>query len=55
MKAVLVKAGKAALAAVTSPEAVKAEKSLAVLVAVRVLLAVGAGTGLVELIQKLAG
>lgn len=45
---------RALVAAVTSPEAVKAERSLAVLVATRVLLAIGAGTGLVELISKLA-
>jgi len=46
--------GKAALAAFTSPEAVKLEKGLAVLVAVRIALAVGAGAGLVELIQGIA-
>jgi hypothetical protein len=46
---------RAIVAAVTSPEAVKLEKSLAVLVATRVLLAVGASAGLVELIAKLAG
>jgi hypothetical protein len=50
----LKKIGAALLAAITSPEAVKAERSLAVLVATRALLALGAGTGLVELISKLA-
>lgn len=40
-------------AAVTSPTAVKQEKSLAVLVAVRIALAIGASAGLVELIPKI--
>lgn len=43
------------LAAITSPEAVKAEKSLLVLVVTRLLLAAGATTGLVELITKVSG
>lgn len=41
-------------AAVTSPEAVKAEKSIAVLVAIRLALAFGAGAGLVEFIKGLS-
>jgi hypothetical protein len=41
------------LAAVTSPEAVRAERSLAALVIVRVMLAAGASAGLVALIGKL--
>lgn len=45
---------RAVAAAVTSPAAVKAEKNLGVLVAVRVALAVGASTGVVEFISKLA-
>ena len=48
------KAWKGFLAAVTSPEAVKAEKSLAVFIAVRVLQAVGAGAGLAALVEQLA-
>jgi len=51
----LKKALRAFLAAVTSPEAVKHEKSLAVLVITRVLLAVGASASLVALIEKLLG
>lgn len=54
MKSKLKLAARAALAAVTSPEAVKMEKHLAVFVAVRVLLAVGASAGLVDLVQRLA-
>jgi hypothetical protein len=41
------------LTAVTSSSAVKAEKNLAVTVVTGVLLAVGASTGLVELVQAL--
>jgi hypothetical protein len=44
----------ALVSAVTSPEAIKAEKNLAVLVVARVALAVGASAGLVALITKLA-
>ena len=54
MKSFAKKAGAAVLAAVTSPEAVKAEKSLAVLIAVRVALYLGAGAGLIKLIEGLA-
>lgn len=54
MKVKLRRAGSAALAAITSPEAVKAEKSIAVLVTLRVLQAVGASAGLVELVRHLA-
>lgn len=42
------------VAAVTSPAAVKQEKSLATLVVTRVLLAAGASAGLVGLVLKLA-
>lgn len=42
-------------AAVTSTEAVKAERSLAVLVATRVLLAIGATDALVQLAAKIIG
>jgi hypothetical protein len=52
LKTVLSRVGRAVLAALTSPEAVKAEKSIAVLVVTRVLLAVGASAGLVELAVK---
>lgn len=55
MKTILSKAAKGFVAAVTSPEAVKVERSLAVLVATRVLLAIGAGDALVRLVQQLAG
>lgn len=47
-------AAKAFLAAVTSPEAVKLERGLGVLVAVRILQAIGAGAGLVEVVKALA-
>ena len=50
----LKKVGNALLAAVTSPDAVKAEKSLAVLIAARVALALGASAGLVHLIEQLS-
>lgn len=49
----LKKIGKGVLAALTSPEAVKQERSLAALVAVRLLLAAGASAGLAEAIAKL--
>lgn len=45
---------RAFVAAVTSPTVVKAEKNVLVLVVTRVLIAVGAGDGLVKLIQSLA-
>ncbi len=45
------KAANAVVAAFTSPEVVKAEKSLAVLIAVRVALAAGASVGVVKIIQ----
>lgn len=47
------KVGAAVLAAVSTPDAVKAEKAVGVLVAVRVALALGAGLGTVDLIQKI--
>lgn len=47
------KLGRGFLAAITSPTAVKEEKSLAVLIAVRLLQAAGAGGGLVLLAQAL--
>jgi hypothetical protein len=40
-------------AAVTSPEAVKQERSLAALVVFRLALAVGASAGLAEFVSKL--
>lgn len=55
MKAKLRLAWNALLAAVTSPEAVQKEKALGVLIATRVLLAIGAGDGIVRLVQSLAG
>ena len=54
MKQYASRAWRGFLAAVTSTEAVKAEKSLAVLIAVRVLIAVGASDALIQLVQKLA-
>lgn len=39
------------IAAVTSPEAIRQEKSLATLILTRLLIATGAGGGLVELIK----
>ena len=45
--------GTAVVAALTSPEAVKQEKSLATLVVTRALLAAGATDGLVRLVQGL--
>ena len=46
---------RALLAAVTSPEAVKQERSLAAFIAGRVLLAAGASYGVEQLIVKLIG
>lgn len=40
-------------AAITSPEAVKAEKSLAILIVTRVLLAIGAGDAFVRLAEQI--
>lgn len=54
MKVILKRAAAGFRAAVTSPEAVRAEKNLAVFIAVRVALAVGASASLVALIEKLA-
>lgn len=54
MKTFVSKAWHGFLAAITSPEAVAKERSLAVLIAVRILLAVGASDALVQLVQKLA-
>lgn len=42
-------------AAVTSPEAIKQERSLAALIVTRTLLAIGAGDALVQLAQKIIG
>lgn len=55
MKSKLKAAGNAFLAAITSPTAIKAEKTIGVLVAVRILQAVGASAGLVYLVQHLGG
>lgn len=48
------KIGRAFIAAITSPTAVKEERNLAVFVATRVLLAAGASEGLIQLIGKAA-
>jgi hypothetical protein len=53
MKAILKKITAAVVAAITSPEAVMAEKSIVTLVIVRVALAVGASASLVAVIEKL--
>jgi hypothetical protein len=55
MKARLKKIARGIQAAVTSPEAVKQERSLATLVVVRALLAAGASVGLVDLARVLIG
>jgi hypothetical protein len=52
MKAHLKAAGRAFLAAVTSRSVVPIEKKLAVFILVRVLVALGASAGLVELVSK---
>lgn len=54
MKATLIKIGRAIVAGLTSTEAVKAEKSVAVLVAVRILIAIGASDALVRMVEQLA-
>lgn len=51
----LKKIGNGLRAAVTSPDVVKAEKSVAVMIAARVALSLGASAGFVALIEKLAG
>lgn len=43
------------IAAVTSPSAVAQERSLAVFIVTRVLLASGASYGIVELVAKIVG
>lgn len=53
MKDTLRKAWAGFRAGVTTPGAVKAEKALGVIVATRILIALGAGTSLVELVTKL--
>jgi hypothetical protein len=53
MKAVVKRVVNAVVASVTSPEAVTAEKSIVVLVVVRVALALGASAGLVETVQRI--
>lgn len=55
MKSKLKLAGRAFLAAITSPQAVKLEEGLGVLVAVRVLQALGASAGLIYMVQHLVG
>lgn len=55
MKVVVKRVVRAVVAAVTSPEAVKQEKSLAVLIVVRVALALGASAGIVEAVRGLVG
>lgn len=54
MKKFAAKAWHGFVAGATSTEAVKAEKSLVVLISVRVLLAVGASDALVRFVQSLA-
>lgn len=49
------KAVAALVAAITSPEFIKAERNAAVFVATRVLLAVGASTAVIELVAKVVG
>jgi hypothetical protein len=49
MKAKAKKVGLAVLAAFSTPDAIKAEKSLATIVVVRVLLAIGASAAFVQL------
>lgn len=53
MKARLKRLVAGVAAALSTPEAVKAEKSIGVLVAVRIALYFGAGAEVVALIQKL--
>lgn len=53
MKQKLSKMGRAVLAALASKQAVAIERKLAVLIALRVAVAFGAGAGVLELIQKL--
>ena len=53
MKAKLKRIGAAILAAITSKDAIKAEKNLAVFLATRIALSLGASAGLVALIAKL--
>lgn len=53
MKSFLAKAWRGFVAGATSTDAVKAEKSLGVLIAVRVLLAVGGSDALVHFVQSL--
>lgn len=48
----LKRAGRAFVAAVTSPEAVKKEKALAVFIVVRVALALGASASFIQLIES---
>jgi uncharacterized membrane protein len=52
MKSVLKKVGAAVLAALTSPEAVKAEKSIAVLVLVRLAITVPVLAGVIDIALK---
>jgi hypothetical protein len=53
VKAVARRTARALVAAVSSTEAVKAEKNLAVLVISRTLLSVGASASLVVLVEKI--
>jgi hypothetical protein len=54
MKAVARRVARAVVAAVTSTEAVKQEKNLAVLIAVRVAITLGASVSLVDFIRGIA-
>jgi hypothetical protein len=53
MKVYLRKAWAGLRAGVTTPDAVKAEKAVGVIVATRILIAVGATDALVQLVTKL--
>jgi hypothetical protein len=55
MKKFASKAWHGFVAAVTSPEAVKKEKSLAVFIGTRVALSLGASAGAVALVVKILG
>ena len=55
MKDTARKIAKGFIAAVTSPEAVRYERSLATLVVVRVLLAIGATDALIRLAEQIIG
>jgi hypothetical protein len=55
MPAVVKRVARAVVAAVASTDAVKAERSLAALIVVRVLLSLGASVGIVDIVSKIIG